>query len=150
MVRQMLVREGLPAQVVPALASALDLSRDEFTRQLGMPRATVERKLRRTEQLGQMDSERMLGVASLIALAERIVAESGDPDGFDAGHWTSDWLRTPSPALGGRLPIEFMDTADGLAVVSQLVAQMQGWCQRAEASGVAPLERFSRRLRCYT
>ena len=31
----------------------------------------------------------------------------------------------------------------------QLVAQMQSWCQRAEASGVAPLERFSRRLRSY-
>ena len=31
----------------------------------------------------------------------------------------------------------------------QLVARMQDWCRRAEASGIAPLERFSQRLRCY-
>ena len=31
----------------------------------------------------------------------------------------------------------------------QLVAQMQSWCLRAEASGVAPLARFSQRLRSY-
>ena len=31
----------------------------------------------------------------------------------------------------------------------QLVARMQDWCRRAEASGIAPLERFSQRLRRY-
>ncbi len=32
----------------------------------------------------------------------------------------------------------------------QLALQLQDWCQRAEASGIAPLAEFSRRLRCYT
>lgn len=31
----------------------------------------------------------------------------------------------------------------------QVVRQMQAWCQRAEASGIRPLAKFSRRLRCY-
>jgi stearoyl-CoA desaturase (delta-9 desaturase) len=31
----------------------------------------------------------------------------------------------------------------------QLVRQLQDWCQRAEASGIAPLAELSRRLRCY-
>ena len=31
----------------------------------------------------------------------------------------------------------------------QLVVKLQDWCHRAEASGVAPLAEFSRRLRCY-
>ena len=31
----------------------------------------------------------------------------------------------------------------------QLVRQLQDWCRRAEASGIAPLADFSRRLRCY-
>src|SRR5258708_24287338 len=30
-----------------------------------------------------------------------------------------------------------------------LVAQLQDWCRRAEASGIAPLAEFSQRLRCY-
>jgi len=29
----------------------------------------------------------------------------------------------------------------------QLVADLQGWCQRAEASGIAALQEFSRKLR---
>ena len=31
----------------------------------------------------------------------------------------------------------------------QLVKQLQDWCQRAEASGIAQLQEFSLRLRCY-
>ena len=32
----------------------------------------------------------------------------------------------------------------------QLIQQLEDWCQRAEASGIAHLAEFSRRLRCYT
>jgi len=35
------------------------------------------------------------------------------------------------------------------ATGEQLVRQLQDWCQRAEASGIAPLADFSRRLRSY-
>jgi stearoyl-CoA desaturase (Delta-9 desaturase) len=31
----------------------------------------------------------------------------------------------------------------------QLVRQLEDWCARAEASGIIPLQEFSRRLRCY-
>ncbi|MGZ5139440.1 MAG: DesA/ISL3 alpha bundle tail domain-containing protein, partial [Burkholderiales bacterium] len=31
----------------------------------------------------------------------------------------------------------------------QLLKQLQDWCRRAEASGIAPLAEFSRRLRSY-
>jgi stearoyl-CoA desaturase (delta-9 desaturase) len=36
-----------------------------------------------------------------------------------------------------------------MATREQLVGRLQNWCQRAEASGIAPLAEFSRRLRCY-
>jgi stearoyl-CoA desaturase (delta-9 desaturase) len=31
----------------------------------------------------------------------------------------------------------------------QLVRHLEDWCARAEASGITPLQEFSRRLRCY-
>ena len=31
----------------------------------------------------------------------------------------------------------------------QLVHKLEDWCHRAETSGIAPLQEFSRRLRCY-
>lgn len=124
-VRMDLVRHGVPAQAVAALAEALDMSRDELTRALGLPRSTIERKLRDGGHLGQAESERVLGVVRLIGLVRRIVEESGDPTGFDAPLWVARWLQTPVPALRGRLPMQFMDTAEGRAVVFQLVEQMQ-------------------------
>jgi len=39
--------------------------------------------------------------------------------------------------------------ARSMATREQLVAQLQDWCRRAEASGIAPLAEFSRHLRSY-
>jgi stearoyl-CoA desaturase (delta-9 desaturase) len=36
-----------------------------------------------------------------------------------------------------------------MASTEQLVRQLQDWCWRAEASGIAPLAEFSQRLRTY-
>lgn len=54
-----------------------------------------------------------------------MVSESGDPEGFDAAHWVSDWLNTPLPALGGHHPATYMDTAEGQKLVSNLLAMVQ-------------------------
>jgi stearoyl-CoA desaturase (delta-9 desaturase) len=35
------------------------------------------------------------------------------------------------------------------ATKEQLVKQLEDWCRRAEASGVVPLQEFSRSLRCF-
>ena len=32
---------------------------------------------------------------------------------------------------------------------AKLVKQLDDWCHRAESSGIAPLQEFSRELRCY-
>lgn len=61
----------------------------------------------------------------LVALVERIVQESGDPVGFDAGLWTSTWIGEPNAALGGRKPEEFLDSEQGRASIAGLVMQMQ-------------------------
>ena len=38
---------------------------------------------------------------------------------------TAQWLEEINPALGGKAPGEFLDTADGRELVSRLIAQMQ-------------------------
>lgn len=71
------------------------------------------------------ESERLLGVATLMGQAQRIVEESGNPDSFDPATWTAKWLESPLPALGGKAPGEFLDTADGRELVSQLLLRQQ-------------------------
>jgi uncharacterized protein (DUF2384 family) len=62
---------------------------------------------------------------AVVQQVQTIVAESGVPEGFDATRWTIDWLAEPNPALGGRTPNEFLNTPEGRALISGLLAQMQ-------------------------
>lgn len=105
--------------------SAWQVTRDQLYAWVGIPRATATRKLRLQGTLNQDESERVLGLARLIGHVQQIVAESGDDRDFDAGSWTAAWLSQPVPALGGRCPGEFVDTADGRELIAGLLARMQ-------------------------
>jgi len=120
-----LVKEGVPARLLITLASDMHVPRERLFLWLGIARATANRKLRAGDVLSQDESERALGIARLVGQVEKIVGESGDPDGFDAAQWTAAWLEEPNRALRGKSPGDYMDTADGRALVSGLVAQMQ-------------------------
>jgi len=120
-----IVKNGLPADVLPAIARDLGYSREKLYRTIGVARATVERKVRQRKALTSDESERTLGIVQLVSQVARMVDESGSPEGFDAARWVAEWLDQPLAALGGRRPGEFMDTAEGRTIVSKLVAQMQ-------------------------
>ncbi|RZI40451.1 DUF2384 domain-containing protein [Herbaspirillum sp. HC18] len=92
---------------------------------LRLSRATVNRKARDNMTLSQDESERVLGVEYLIGQVENMVQESGDPEGFDAAKWVSNWLNSPLPALDGQKPASFMDTVEGQKLVSNLLATAQ-------------------------
>lgn len=66
-----------------------------------------------------------LGQAALLDQVRRMVQASGRPAGFDAGAWLKSWLAQPLPALGGALPAEWLDTPEGQAIVSSILARMQ-------------------------
>lgn len=120
-----IVKAGLPARLLTMLADDMHVTRERLYRWLGIARATANRKVKADDVLSQDESERALGLARLIGLVEKIVAESGEPLGFDPARWTGTWLQQQNPALGGRTPGDFMDTADGRALVAGLIAQMQ-------------------------
>lgn len=120
-----MVKEGLPARLLMTLANDMHVPRERLYTWLGIARATANRKVKDDQVLSQDESERALGIARLVGQVQKVVSESGEPEGFDAARWTAEWLEEPNPALGSKPPGEFMDTADGRALVSGLVAQMQ-------------------------
>lgn len=64
-------------------------------------------------------------VEMLVAQVQRMVEESGNPEEFDARSWLENWLHTPVPALGKRLPIEYLHDPDGTDLVSRILASSQ-------------------------
>ena len=90
-----------------------------------MPRSTIIRKAKEKARRSATQSERLIGLSRLVGQVQAIVAESGDPEGFDAARWVRESLEQPNPALGGRRPAEFMDTVTGQSIVASLLSKVQ-------------------------
>ena len=123
--RSAVIRQGIPAAMVGRLSTIMGISKELLLGSLGLSRATISRKEKNETALSKDESERVLGVASLIGKVQMMVEESGDPTGFDAAHWVAEWLAKPLPALGGATPASYMDTFEGQKLVSELVSMSQ-------------------------
>lgn len=119
------IRKGIPASIVGELSSTMGMSKELLLGSLGLSRATISRKERDKTALSKDESERVLGVASLIGKVQTMVEESGDPNSFDAAPWLADWLARPLPALGGATPASYMDTFEGQKLVAGLLSMSQ-------------------------
>jgi uncharacterized protein (DUF2384 family) len=54
-----------------------------------------------------------------------IVQESGNPEGFEADKWLTKWLSMPIGTLGGKSPAEYLNTEEGVELISNLLGQIQ-------------------------
>jgi len=120
-----MVKEGVSAWVAKRLVSDLYVEQQTLFSALNLSTATVNRKVARQEALAPSEGERVVGVAKLVGQLQAILEESGDPKGFDAQAWISTWLREPLPPLGGAPPLEYLDTMEGQAMVSEALARVQ-------------------------
>lgn len=119
------IKSGIPATFVDEIAAEMGRPKEWLLPTLGLSTATFNRKKSESKPLSKGESERVLGIARLVGQAEAMVTESGDPTGFNAAQWVARWLEEPMAALGGRKPGELMDTAEGQAIVSNMLARAQ-------------------------
>ncbi|WP_229423798.1 antitoxin Xre/MbcA/ParS toxin-binding domain-containing protein [Massilia frigida] len=120
-----LIRSGIPAARVSQLSARMGMSREHLIHSLRLSRAAISRKEREGTLLSSDESERVMGVETLIGMVQSMVEESGNPEGFDAARWLSTWLTQPLPALGGATPASYMDTFEGQKLVAELLTMMQ-------------------------
>jgi putative toxin-antitoxin system antitoxin component (TIGR02293 family) len=119
------IRQGIPASTINNLSARMGMTKETLLTSLGLPRATISRKEREGAMLSKDESERVLGVESLIGIVQTMVEQSGDPAGFDAARWLSAWLTSPVPALGAPPPASYLDTFEGQKMVGELLAMSQ-------------------------
>jgi len=126
--RVYLLERGVKAYLIEVLAKRMGISRRACCAMIGASPSSVAKAIRLKRNLPLVLAERAVGVALLIEQVDRIVRESGREaafESFDAGRWFSRWCARPCRALGNRRPAELLLTADGRAVVAQLLSQMQ-------------------------
>jgi putative toxin-antitoxin system antitoxin component (TIGR02293 family) len=110
-----LVRKGLPASSVKALAEKLALGTAVLSRKLGIAQRTMTRRLSQRSRLTAAESDRTVRLA-------RVYANAVDMIGDDEK--AVEWLRTPNRALGGERPMDQLDTDIGAREVEDILGRI--------------------------
>ncbi len=110
-----LVRKGLPANSVKALAGRLDIGNAALSRRLGIPQRTLTRRLSRHSRLTVSESDRTVRLARVYANAVEMIGEEDK---------AVRWLQTPNRALGGERPIDQVDTDVGAREVEDILSRI--------------------------
>jgi putative toxin-antitoxin system antitoxin component (TIGR02293 family) len=110
-----LVRSGLPATSVTALAEKLHIANAVLSQKLGIPQRTLTRRLSSKSLLTSAESDRTVRVARVCTHAVEMI---GDQEKAIA------WLRTPNRALSGERPLDLLDTDMGARMVEDIVGRI--------------------------
>jgi len=110
-----LVRRGLPANSVKALAGRLDIRNAALSQRLGIPQRTLTRRLSRQARLTASESDRAVRLARVYAGAVEMIGQEQK---------AVLWLQTPNRALGGERPIDQVDTDVGAREVEDILGRI--------------------------
>lgn len=117
------IREGVPAMSVRELATLLGMPVFELSAALGVAPSTIRRKSHKEELLALDQGERVIWLQRLVGQVQHIVEKYGDSTEFDAATWTGKWLTRPQRCLGGKRPMEYLDSVTGQQLLSGLLMQ---------------------------
>jgi len=109
-----LIQRGLHWNAYVAVTTALPLPAEEVKVVLAIPERTLARR-RRTKRFTPEESERMLRIA-------RVIAQGTEVLGSKAA--TASWLQTGNRALGGKRPLELLNTSVGAEMVSSVLTRL--------------------------
>jgi len=110
-----IIRKGLPARSVSALAEKLHLGNSVLSRKLGIPQRTLTRRLSQASPLTPAESDRTVRMARVYASAVQMI---GDREK------AIEWLNTPNRALGGQRPLDQLDTDMGARMVEDVLGRI--------------------------
>jgi putative toxin-antitoxin system antitoxin component (TIGR02293 family) len=110
-----LVRKGLPASAVTALAERLDVGSIALSQKLGIPQRTLARRLNQQSRLTAAESDRTVRLARVYATAIEMIGDEQK---------AVQWLLAPNRALGGERPLDRLDTDLGTRDVEDILGRI--------------------------
>ncbi len=110
------IRRGYPWPLAHSLQGELQLSDQDFASFLGVSSRTLSRWRKSEDVLDKVASDRLYRIMRVVKLAAVVF------EGRDAG---LRWLRRPQVGLGGKVPLELLDTEPGFKAVENLLAQIE-------------------------
>lgn len=109
------VRAGLPYASLEAVMGELGLARTEAADVIHLPPRTVARR-KKEQKLQADESDRLVRLARLAAQGADVL---GDKEK------AATWLRRPNRALGGKIPLELLDSDIGVRQVEEVLGRIE-------------------------
>lgn len=110
----LMIRSGLDARMLAGGSEFYNIPSQAFSRIVGVPVATANRKMHANVKLGVAESERLTRIALVEAEAEEV---------FGSEAVAKQWLLAKNHALGDS-PLELMDTEIGANEVKKVLASI--------------------------
>ena len=104
------IRKGVAAQVFDQLAAALGVGKEALAGKLNINAQTLRK--RKSRVLSPDEAEKSLRVARVFNFATEVLGSEDD---------AREWLNAVIPALGGKRPLDLLDTDVGAQQVTNLL-----------------------------
>jgi putative toxin-antitoxin system antitoxin component (TIGR02293 family) len=110
-----LTRQGIPHTTVKRLMEQFQLDRATLVRLLGASERTLARRLRQQQPLDLVESDRLVRFLRVATYAEEV---------FEDHDRAIAWFKSPNRALGGKVPLELLDTDAGSEQVMEILTRV--------------------------
>jgi putative toxin-antitoxin system antitoxin component (TIGR02293 family) len=107
---------GLPVPSAVAFKALLQLTNDQLARLLGVTARTLARWNPSGGRLDPVASDRLYRAARVFSMAAEVLEDAEK---------AIRWLKSPQTALGGRIPLDFIETDAGTRAVEALLGRME-------------------------
>lgn len=108
--------EGLPYASLDVICKRVGLTTlHEKSEALGVPERTLQRRADKGK-LDPRESERTVRLARIAQRAEEVLQDMGNAYG---------WLREPNQALGGKRPLDLLQTDVGTQMVEEVLGRIE-------------------------
>jgi putative toxin-antitoxin system antitoxin component (TIGR02293 family) len=111
-----IIREGIPFECASHAQTALSLNDSLLASVLSLSRRSLVRLRKANKRLSLTASDRLFRVVRLFAFAAEVL------EGSDQA---KKWLISPQVGLGGRVPLEFLETEVGTREVEALLGRIE-------------------------
>lgn len=110
------IRKGIPYAKVRLIKAALDLTDNELASYLGISLRTLQRKRDSHGKLSIPEGDRLFRIARIFALAVSVLENE---------EMARKWLHRGQRGLGGRVPIQVIQTEAGAQEVEDLLERIE-------------------------
>jgi len=110
------IRKGIPSAKVRLVKAALNLTDNELADYLGISLRTLQRKWESHAKLSITEGDRLFRIARIFALAVSVL---------ESEEVARKWLHRAQRGLGGRVPIQVIQTEAGAQEVEDLLEKIE-------------------------